>query len=157
MRTTEPKDRIAASVECGDVDFESSIQVTPSALAASSAIVPSTFALGEGATIEVSLANPGAQPSVDGRPLGITDATGHLALDAIAAGNAVLIEATGYERGTITPFGMTTAWPVIADTRLRGREISLGAGGHGVAAIVDADQALAVLGALVSDVTDPEA
>ena len=40
---------------------------------------------------------------------------------------------------------------------LRGREISLGAGGHGVAAIVDADQALAVLGALVSDVTDPEA
>lgn len=23
--------------------------------------------------------------------------------------------ATGYERGTITPFGSTTAWPVVAD------------------------------------------
>src|SRR5690625_3984633 len=43
-------------------------------------------------------------------------------------------EATGYERGTITPFGSTTAWPVIADASLRGdreRTISLGAGEHG--------------------------
>src|SRR5690625_6368723 len=43
-------------------------------------------------------------------------------------------EATGYERGTITPFGSTTAWPVIADASLSGdreRTISLGAGEHG--------------------------
>ena len=32
---------------------------------------------------------------------------------------ATALEATGYERGTITPFGSTTAWPVIADERLR--------------------------------------
>ena len=65
-------------------------------------------------------------------------------------------QATGYERGTITPFGATTAWPVIADERVRGREISLGAGEHGVALAVDADQALRALGATVADISDPE-
>jgi prolyl-tRNA editing enzyme YbaK/EbsC (Cys-tRNA(Pro) deacylase) len=64
--------------------------------------------------------------------------------------------ATGYERGTITPFGTTTAWPVVADERVCGREISLGAGGHGVAIIVAADDAVVALGATVADVTDPE-
>ncbi len=64
--------------------------------------------------------------------------------------------ATGYERGTITPFGSTTAWPVVADERLRGREITLGAGEHGVAVAIDADAALAALDATVADVTDPE-
>ncbi|MEV4808525.1 aminoacyl-tRNA deacylase [Micromonospora avicenniae] len=63
---------------------------------------------------------------------------------------------TGYERGTITPFGATTAWPVIADERVRGRTITLGAGEHGVAVAVDADAAIDVLGATVADVTDPE-
>src|SRR4051794_12962661 len=33
--------------------------------------------------------------------------------------------ATGYDRGTITPFGSTTAWPVIADERLVGRRVTL--------------------------------
>ncbi|MEU6205112.1 YbaK/EbsC family protein [Micromonospora musae] len=65
-------------------------------------------------------------------------------------------EATGYERGTITPFGATTAWPVIADERVRGRTITLGAGEHGLAVAVDADAALDALGATVADVTDPE-
>jgi Cys-tRNA(Pro)/Cys-tRNA(Cys) deacylase len=31
--------------------------------------------------------------------------------------------ATGYERGTITPFGASAAWPVIADETTRGRVI----------------------------------
>jgi len=69
---------------------------------------------------------------------------------------AVALEATGYERGTITPFGSSTAWPVVADERLLGREITLGAGAHGVAVAVDADAALAALQATVADVTDPE-
>ena len=64
--------------------------------------------------------------------------------------------ATGYARGTITPFGSTTAWPVIADDVLRGRTITLGAGEHGVAVAVDADAAVAALGAEYADVTDPE-
>jgi Cys-tRNA(Pro)/Cys-tRNA(Cys) deacylase len=66
------------------------------------------------------------------------------------------LAATGYERGTITPFGMTTAWPVVADERMLGREVSLGAGAHGVAAIVDAAAMISSLSATVADVTDPE-
>jgi Cys-tRNA(Pro) deacylase len=65
-------------------------------------------------------------------------------------------DATGYERGTITPFGSTTAWPVIADERISGRDVTLGAGDHGVAVLVAADAAVSVLGATVADVTEPE-
>jgi len=64
--------------------------------------------------------------------------------------------ATGYERGTITPFGSATAWPVIADERLRGRRITLGAGQHGLAVAVAADEVLLALDAIVADVSDPE-
>lgn len=65
-------------------------------------------------------------------------------------------EATGYERGTITPFGSTQAWPVVADERIRGGTRSLGAGGHDVALLVDGDALLETLGATVADITDPE-
>jgi Cys-tRNA(Pro)/Cys-tRNA(Cys) deacylase len=65
-------------------------------------------------------------------------------------------DATGYERGTITPFGSTTSWPVVADERLLGRQVSLGGGAHGVAAAVSADAVIAALSATVADVTDPE-
>ncbi|WP_433831932.1 aminoacyl-tRNA deacylase [Actinoplanes sp. CA-015351] len=63
-------------------------------------------------------------------------------------------EATGYERGTITPFGSATAWPVIADERTRGRTISLGAGERGVGLRVAADEAVASLQGTFADVTD---
>ena len=63
--------------------------------------------------------------------------------------------ATGYERGTITPLGSAVAWPVIADEGIRGREITLGAGEHGVAVAVAADDIVAALGATLADVTDP--
>ena len=69
----------------------------------------------------------------------------------------VAMQATGYERGTITTFGSTTAWPVIADASLVGdpdREISLGAGAHGVAVTVNAEAALEALTAQVADVTE---
>ncbi|GAA3281878.1 YbaK/EbsC family protein [Dactylosporangium vinaceum] len=62
---------------------------------------------------------------------------------------------TGYERGTITPFGATTAWPVIADERIRGREISLGGGRLGLALAVRADAAIDVLNATVADISEP--
>lgn len=65
-------------------------------------------------------------------------------------------EVTGYERGTITPFGSTTAWPVIADARVAGRPMSIGAGAHGVSATVDGSQMVLSLGATVADVTDPD-
>jgi Cys-tRNA(Pro)/Cys-tRNA(Cys) deacylase len=62
--------------------------------------------------------------------------------------------ATGYERGTITPFGSTRSWPVVADERLAGRRITLGAGAHGVAVAVQADAALGALDATLADVTE---
>ena len=65
-------------------------------------------------------------------------------------------EATGYERGTITPFGSLRPWPVIADERMAGRTVTLGGGAHGVAVALAADEALAALDATVADVTEPE-
>jgi Cys-tRNA(Pro) deacylase len=62
------------------------------------------------------------------------------------------LEATGYERGTITPLGSTTAWPVFADERIAGR-VALGAGEHGWSAFVEAGPLLQALGATVADIT----
>lgn len=66
-------------------------------------------------------------------------------------------EVTGYERGTITPFGATTAWPVIADASLTeppDRQVSIGGGAHGVAVTVAVADLLKHLDAQVADVTD---
>jgi Cys-tRNA(Pro)/Cys-tRNA(Cys) deacylase len=63
-------------------------------------------------------------------------------------------QVTGYERGTITPLGSLTAWPVVADLTVPGREVSLGAGAHGVALTVDGTALVEALGAQVADVTD---
>jgi len=65
------------------------------------------------------------------------------------------LAATGYERGTITPLGSTTAWPVYADERIRHRRVSLGAGEHGCSLFVDADALLAALDATVADISGP--
>ena len=69
---------------------------------------------------------------------------------------AVALEVTGYERGTITPFGSLRPWPVVADARVAGRAVSIGGGAHGVAATVDGSRLVLALGATVADVTDPE-
>ena len=66
------------------------------------------------------------------------------------------LAATGYPRGAITPFGANRAWPVVADARVAGHPVSIGAGAHGVAATVDGSQLTLVLGATVADVTEPE-
>jgi Cys-tRNA(Pro) deacylase len=65
----------------------------------------------------------------------------------------VALAVTGYVRGTITPLGSTTAWPVVADASLSG-PVSLGGGAHGVALTVDADELITALGATVADVTE---
>jgi Cys-tRNA(Pro) deacylase len=67
----------------------------------------------------------------------------------------VAFDATGYERGTITPLGSTKAWPVYADQTITGRRISMGAGQHGYSAFVDADALTAALRATVADISDP--
>lgn len=63
-------------------------------------------------------------------------------------------EVTGYERGTITPFGSLRPWAVVADARVDGT-VSIGGGAHGVSATVSAADLIRVLGAEVADVTDP--
>ena len=68
---------------------------------------------------------------------------------------ALAIEATGYGRGTITPLGSTTAWPVYADATMTGRRIAMGAGDHGYSAFVDADALIAAFSATVADITEP--
>ena len=65
-------------------------------------------------------------------------------------------QATGYEHGTITPFGSARPWPVIADERVRGHTITLGAGEHGLALAADADAILQALDASVADISDPQ-
>jgi Cys-tRNA(Pro)/Cys-tRNA(Cys) deacylase len=65
--------------------------------------------------------------------------------------------ATWYERGTITLFGATTAWPVVADERLRGRTGKPGCGGVGRGGAPRRRRGAGALDAQVADVTDPEA
>jgi Cys-tRNA(Pro)/Cys-tRNA(Cys) deacylase len=67
---------------------------------------------------------------------------------------SVALDATGYERGTITPFGSTTPWPVFADERIRGQRVSMGAGENGLSLFVDADAMLTAFDATVADITD---
>ena len=65
--------------------------------------------------------------------------------------------ATGFERGTITPLGSTTSWPVVADVVIASRgEVTLGSGVHSVAIGVDARALLEAVGATIADVTEPE-
>ena len=63
-------------------------------------------------------------------------------------------EVTGYERGTITPFGSTRVWPVVADATVAGRTVSLGGGAHGVALTVNGDDVVRALDAQVADISD---
>lgn len=63
-------------------------------------------------------------------------------------------EVTGYERGTITPFGSRTTLPVLADRHLVGRRISLGGGGHGVGLTLEGDDVIRHFDATVADLSD---
>jgi Cys-tRNA(Pro)/Cys-tRNA(Cys) deacylase len=65
-------------------------------------------------------------------------------------------EATGYERGAITPFASATTWPVVADATLLGADrVAIGAGAHGVNLHVDPADLVRLLDADVADVTRP--
>lgn len=65
--------------------------------------------------------------------------------------------ATGYERGAITPFGATRAWPVIADPSVADRDVvAIGAGAHGVNLHLSGRALVEALDAELADVTAPE-
>lgn len=64
---------------------------------------------------------------------------------------------TGYERGAITPFGATRAWPVIADASIVGLDlVAIGGGAHGVNLHLAPGDLVAALGAAVVDATVPD-
>jgi Cys-tRNA(Pro)/Cys-tRNA(Cys) deacylase len=62
--------------------------------------------------------------------------------------------ATGYDRYTITPFGSTRPWPVIADAAITGEPIvSIGGGGFGINIHLEPADLIAALDAQVADVS----
>ena len=64
---------------------------------------------------------------------------------------------TGYVRFTITPFGSTSAWPVIVDASAMEHEVvSVGGGVRGVNVHMAPGDLVAALGASVADVTQAE-
>jgi Cys-tRNA(Pro)/Cys-tRNA(Cys) deacylase len=79
----------------------------------------------------------------------------HLGVSRLSMPDAeVARAATGYERGTITPFGATGSWPVLADASIVGAGIvTVGGGAHGVSLRLDADELIAAVGAEVIELT----
>jgi Cys-tRNA(Pro) deacylase len=73
----------------------------------------------------------------------------HLGLRRLALADAEqAFEATGYRRGTITPFGVTSDLPVLVDAHVAGRgEVSVGAGLPGTAIHLDVDDLMAAVDA----------
>jgi Cys-tRNA(Pro)/Cys-tRNA(Cys) deacylase len=64
---------------------------------------------------------------------------------------------TGYERGTITPFGATRDWPVIVDASAVGHDVvAIGGGARGVNLHLAPPDLVAALEATVADVSAPE-
>lgn len=79
----------------------------------------------------------------------------HLGVSRLSMPDAeVARDATGYERGTITPFGAAGNWPVLADASIvGGGRVSVGGGAPGVAILADADALIAAVDAQVVDLT----
>jgi Cys-tRNA(Pro) deacylase len=82
----------------------------------------------------------------------------HLGISRMSLPDAAEAKAvTGYERGTITPFGATRAWPVIADASIRDLDrVAIGGGRHGVNVHLTPADLVAATGAALVDVTTPE-
>jgi Cys-tRNA(Pro)/Cys-tRNA(Cys) deacylase len=66
------------------------------------------------------------------------------------------MEATGYERGAITPFGSRHAWPVVADAAITQLDrVAIGGGARGVNLHLPAGELQRHLRAQIADVTRP--
>lgn len=64
--------------------------------------------------------------------------------------------ATGYERGAITPFGSSGAWPVVADaTVMDGELVAIGGGARGVNLHLAPADLVRAVRAQLADVTRP--
>ena len=80
---------------------------------------------------------------------------GHLGVSRLSLPDADEAQrVTGYVRYTITPFGSTRAWPVIADAAVMGQPVvAIGGGARGVNLHLAPADLVAALGAEVVDVT----
>lgn len=79
----------------------------------------------------------------------------HLGVNRLSMPDAEeALAVTGYQRGTITPFGSSMPWPVIADSSIDGR-VSIGGGAPGVGISLASRDLISVLDATVADVTEP--
>jgi Cys-tRNA(Pro) deacylase len=158
MAESEPRDRVVAALENTGVDYRlirhgpvRSLAEAATARGVEPADVVKTLVVRRGEDDYVFVLVPGD------RTLSWPKVREHLGVSRLSMPDATDAQrATGFARGTITPFGSTTRWPVLADSRLLGRTITLGAGEHGLAVALDADAALAALDARVGDLTDPE-
>ncbi len=82
----------------------------------------------------------------------------HLGVNRMSLPDAEEAKAvTGYERGTITPFGSTNAWPVIADASIQTLvKVAIGGGRRGVNVHIKPADLIAATNADVVDVTTEE-
>lgn len=65
---------------------------------------------------------------------------------------------TGYAVGSITPFGASRPWPVVADAAVAAKpRLAMGSGAHGVSVLLSGADLVRHLDAAVADVTQPEA
>jgi Cys-tRNA(Pro)/Cys-tRNA(Cys) deacylase len=92
-----------------------------------------------------------------GRRLDWPKLRAHLGVSRISLPDADEAQgATGYVRFTITPFGSTHAWPVIADASLLEHPVvSIGGGARGVNIHLEPQALVGHLGAEIVDVTEP--
>lgn len=158
MAESQPRDRVVAALEGSVVGYRlithgpvRSLAEAATARGVEPADVVKTLVVRRGEDDYVFVLVPGD------RTLSWPKVREHLGVSRLSMPDAADAQrATGFARGTITPFGSTTRWPVLADSRLHGRTITLGAGEHGLAVAVDADTALTALDAQVGDLTDPE-
>ena len=83
---------------------------------------------------------------------------GHLGVSRLSLPDADEAQrVTGYVRYTITPFGSTRAWPVIADAAFMGQPVvAIGGGARGVNLHLAPKDLVEVLGAEVVDVSIAE-
>ena len=82
----------------------------------------------------------------------------HLGVKRLSLPDAAeALAVTGYERGAITPFGASRAWPVVIDASVVGLErVAIGGGAHGVNLHLAPADLIAALDAAVVDVTIPD-
>jgi Cys-tRNA(Pro)/Cys-tRNA(Cys) deacylase len=84
---------------------------------------------------------------------------GHLGVSRLSLPDADEAQrVTGYVRYTITPFGSSRAWPVVADVTIPEQPVvAIGGGARGVSLHLSPHDLIESLGAEVVDVTVPEA